>query len=168
MKHGLFILIMIIILINNAYGINPSVCLPILAESMEDGSAVSIGYVGNNIVYLGLSLNYIKSSNVIQNGNRRSIFPVYFILGLKAHWKVSPYFEAGGDVVDAIIDDSFNNNKDAVNEIDYYYSGGLVFSASDKLSFSLYAKKYNFIYRDFLITSKFRPDGFGVGVILKY
>ncbi len=173
MKRGLFCITMVLCLINNAYGTELKPRILILGESMENGTASSIGiYAGAKdfIFYGGLSLNYITSSEVIQRNNRKTIYPIYFFAGLKGPWRLSPYIEAGVDLPEAIIDDLINHENEMEDQEDYYYSGGLKYSATDKVSFLLYAKRYNFKFREniFLPTFKVRPRSYGVGVLIQF
>ncbi|MCK5639991.1 MAG: hypothetical protein KAJ19_04315, partial [Gammaproteobacteria bacterium] len=117
-----------------------------------------------------LSLNYIESSKVIQRSNRKIIRPIYLFVGLKAPRKLSPYIEAGIDLPEAFIDDLLNNAEESEAQADYYFAGGLEFKATDKVSFSLYAKKYNFIFRENILapTIKTRPHSYGAGVSIRF
>lgn len=176
MKHVLFYITIFICLINNAYGTESNMHISIHGESMENGSASSIGLYsgGDGLFYGGLSLNYITSSTVIQYGNRKTIYPLYVFVGFKAPWKLSPFIEAGADLPEAIIEDlldKLDDNEDkSASEIDFYYSGGLEFSVTDRFSFSLYAKKYNFIFRENYLApiSKVRPNSYGMRVIIDF
>lgn len=171
MKHRLFYLTMIFCLVNNAYGKESSIHISMLRESMENGTASAIGiYAGDDVFYGGLSLSYIESSKVIQRDNRKTIHPIYFFIGVKAPRKLSPYIEAGIDLPEAFIDDLLNNEEESEAQADYYFSGGFVFTATEKVSFSLYAKKYNFIFREniYAPTIKTRPDSYGVGVSIRF
>lgn len=82
----------------------------------------------------------------------------------------SPYIELGADVIEVIIAEVTNNEFSSASEIDYYYSAGLEIRATDKFSFSLYAKKYNFYFREDLVApvSKFKQESYGVGVIKRF
>ncbi len=176
MKHALFYITIFFCLINNAFAMESDERILIHRESMENGSASSIGmYSGNDgIIYAGLSLNYITSSTVIQYDNRKTIYPLYVFVGVKAPWKLSPYIEAGADLPEAIIEDLLDelddNENKSVSEIDFYYSGGLEFSVTDRFSFSLYAKKYNFIFRENYLApiSRARPNSYGMRVIIGF
>ena len=78
MKRGLLYITVIFCLISNAYGAESNMRMSILGESIENGSASSLGiYLGDDdfIFYGGLSLNYITSSKVIQRNSRKTIYP---------------------------------------------------------------------------------------------
>lgn len=170
MKRGLLYVTIFFCLINNAYGEESNTRISFLRETMENGSASTLGISSGGIFYAGFSLSYITSSTVIQHNNRTTIYPIYIFAGLRAPWKLSPYIELGGDLPEAIIDDLFQNEENAANEIDYYYSGGLEYSVTDKLSFSLHAKKYNFIFRENFLAplSKSRQNSYGMGVTIHF
>ena len=170
MKRGLFYITMIFCLINNAYGMESSGRISILGESMENGSASSLGIYSEGIFYGGLNLNYITSSMAIQSGNRKTIYPVYLAMGFRAPWKLSPYIEAGADLPELLIDELFGDEINSTNVIDYYYSAGLEYSATDRYSFSLYARKYNFRFQENLLApiSKPSPTSYGVGVTIRF
>ena len=162
---------MILCLMSNAYGNESDVRFSVSAESMENGTASSVGiYSGVGIFYGGVSLNYIESSKVIQWNNRKTILPIYFFVGLKARTKISPFIEAAIDLPEAFIDDLLNNEEESEAQADYYFSGGLEFKATEKVSFSVYAKKYNFIFRENIIspTMKTRPRSYGAGVSIRF
>jgi len=156
----------------SAHGVETSMRISALGESIQNGSVLSLGlHTGTDYFYMGLSLNRIHSSTVIQRYNRTTIYPIYLTAGIKAPWKLAPYFEAGVDLPEAIIDDLLDNeNNGGGAQADYYYSGGLVYSTTDSLSFSLYAKRYNFIFREdiYAPTFKTRPHGYGIGVSIRY
>ncbi len=168
MKKGLIFITLVFCLLNNAYGKEAGFYLSIIGESIEHGSVAAVGFEAGHIIYLGLSLNYIKSSNVIQNGNRKTILPLYFVISVKAPWKISPFVEVGSDIGDAVYRDLFHSEEDAINDVDYYYSGGIEVSINDKTSFVFYSKKYNFLYREFSILNRSRPDGYGAGVLVRF
>lgn len=159
-------------MVNNAYAEESDVNILISGESLEDGNATSLGmYVGSDYFYGGLSLNYVKSSIVIQRSNRKTINPVYLFMGIKAPWKVSPYIEAGIDLPEALIDDLLDNNEDNGGaQADYYFSAGLIFPVNKTLSISLYAKKYYFKFRDTIYdpTTKVDQLGYGVGLSINF
>lgn len=119
-------------------------------ESLENGghaSSIGIESVVADFFYGGLSLNYITSDSVIQSSSRRTIVPMYAYIGMKAPWRITPYAEFGLDLPEAIIDDTFNSEKDAINEMDYYVAGGIELHLSRSLSVSVYMKQYHFIFR---------------------
>lgn len=143
----------------------------ISSETMEDGSATSVGITsGTDYFYGGLSLNYIESSEVIQHGNRKEIVPIYFFFGLRAPWKLSPYVEAGFDLPEAIIEDTLDHHNTEQDRVDYYYTGGLEYSANERYSVFLYAKRYNFIFREssFSPLTKVRPSSYGIGLKVRF
>lgn len=151
MKNALlYITTLFFISISNAAASNTS--LSINYESLDEGYATSVGMFSNTdkIFYGGLSLNHINLSTVIQSNNRTTIYPLYFIIGVKAPWKISPYIEFGADLPETIFDEYIqkNEDEDPRNEIDYFFSGGVSLSFSDKFSLVLYAKRYNFIFRE--------------------
>lgn len=171
MKHVLLFTTMIFCLIGNAFGEESYTRLSILGESMENGTAATVGISsGADFVYGGVSFSHITSSKVIQYSDRQEIFPVYVFFGLKAPWILTPFVEAGFDFGDALIDDLYGDEDDKPDLVDYYYSGGLAFSATDKISLLLYAKKYNFKFQDHTTsaTIKARPDSYGLGVAIRF
>lgn len=170
MKHALFYIVMILCLISNAYGMESNMRISIFCESMENGSASSLGIYSGGNFYGGLSLNYITSSNVIQHSNRKTIYPIYLIMGFRAPWIISPYIEAGLDLPEALFDELVGDEDNSIDQTDYFYSGGLEFTVTDMLSFSLYAKKYKFKFRENpqAAISKSSPHSYGMGVTIRF
>ena len=171
MKYKLLYITLVFCLANNAYGKDSGVHMLMLGESMEYGTASTIGiYAGDNVFYGGLSLSRIESSEVIQYDNRKTIHPVYFFMGVKAPWKISPYIEAGIDLPEAFIDDLLNNEEESESQADYYFSSGLVMQATENVSISLFAKRYHFIFREniYAPTIKVRPHSYGLGVSIRF
>lgn len=169
-KRGLIFISLVFCLISHARSNEPTVLMSIYNESMDNGSASSLAFTAGDLVYGGISFNHISSTTVIQYGNRKTIVPIYIFMGFRAPWKLSPYIEAGLDLPEAIIDDTINNEEDAINMTDYYYSGGLKFSIGSQFSVSLYAKKYNFIFRNNYLSPviKTRPGSYGIGVTMHF
>ncbi len=171
MNFKLVLMAFIFCFINNAYANQPDIHITLLGESLEDGHSSTIRiHAGDDILYTGLSLSHIESSNVIQYDNRKTIHPIYFFVGLKAPTKLSPFLEAGIDLPEALIDDLLNNEEESESQADYYFSTGLVLAATDKVSFSVFAKKYHFIFREniYAPTTKTRPHSYGVGVSFRF
>lgn len=173
MKNLLIYVAVFLFLNSSSYGSDAIMRVYLLGESMENGSVSTVALsASDDTIYGGLSLSYIKSSEVIQYGNRETIYPLYFFIGLKAPWKFAPYAEVGFDLGDKILDSIFNDNKDNDDEdlVDYYYSGGVVFSVTNKVSISLYAKRYNFIFREFISSpvTKTTANSYGVGIAVRF
>lgn len=171
MKFKLLYITLFLCLANSSYANDSSIHVSMLGESMENGTAASVGiYTGNDVLYGGLSFSYIESSEVIQYDNRKTIHPIYFFMGIKAPWRISPFFEAGIDLPEAFIDDLLNNEDESESQADYYFSTGLVFIINEKVDVSLFAKKYNFIFREniYAPTFKVRPRTYGVGVSVRF
>lgn len=172
MKNTLFYIAIILSFTNN-YALASTTDISVFHESLkDDGSVTSIGIFssGSNVLYAGVSLNYIDSTQVIQRNNRKTIYPLYLVIGLKAPWKISPYLEFAADLPEVLVDEYIHHEDDSINEIDYYYSAGITFSTTDKISFSMYAKRYNFIFRDTYLDpfSKTRLNSYGVGIKIKF
>ena len=140
-------------------------------ESIEHGSAASLSATaGSEVFYGGISLNRIESSRVIQRFNRKIIYPVYLFMGLQVPGPVSPYIEGAIDLPEAIIDDLLDNDENSKAQADYYYSVGVRFRYSNKISYAIYAKKYYFIFREGVNepTMEKRPESYGVGLSLAF
>lgn len=171
MKFRLFYMTILFCLLNNTYAMEPDMRILLSGESMEHGTASTVGvYAGSDTFYGGLSLSYIKSSEVIQYDNRKTIYPVYFFMGVTAPGKVSPFIETGMDLPEAFIDELLNNEEKSEAQADYYFSGGVRLKISEKLSLSLYAKQYHFIFREniYAPTVKKRPHSYGLGVSIGF
>ena len=171
MKLILFILFLSLSLFNNVYSAEADFRYFVSAESLENGKATIVGMrAGDEIFYGGLSLSHIKSTEVIQYDGRKSITPLYLFLGLKANMKISPFIETGMDLPEAIIDDLLNNEEKSEAQADYYFSTGIYFEASKTTVVSLYAKKYNFKYRETILspTIKNRPSAYGISLQIKF
>ena len=171
MKYKLFFIAMIFCSINNAYGVEDDGLGRVVlhSENLETGSAASIGIYGGDIIYGGFNFSYITSTTILQRNNRSTIYPVYFTLGLRGPWKISPYIEAGVDVADFIIDEIFDDENDSIDETDYYFSGGLEFSVTDRVYLSAFVKEYSFIYKDnFVPKVKNRQRSYGGGIIILF
>lgn len=171
MKRIPIFVLMIFCLVNNASGEESGARISVHGESMENGTASSIAIAGgSDIIYGGISLNHIQSSKVIQYGNRKEIYPIYVFFGFQAPWRIAPYIEAGFDLGDSLINDLYGNQDDDTDLVDHYYAGGLIYSVTDTLSFSVYAKKYKFEFREFYSapTEKVRPESHGIGVSFRF
>jgi len=95
MKVKIFFIILVLFLVSNVYAEESDMNILISGESLEYGNATSLGiYGGTDYFYGGISLSHITSSKVIQYNNRKTINPIYFFMGIKAPWKIAPYFEA--------------------------------------------------------------------------
>jgi hypothetical protein len=150
-KTGLLVFFGLSCLINSAYGDVSKGSMIARAESIKHGTAYTIGVSSDikAIGYIGLSFNHITSSRPIQIDNRKDIYPLYLFAGLNAPWKISPYIEAGTDLIDEMfvrLDSSVDESKKR-DEVDYYYAGGLRFLVTERIGVSLYTKKYAFKFR---------------------
>lgn len=173
MKKQFFCFVLAWCLLTNAYGVETGMRWSLQGESMEDGSTASLGFFSEaeGMVYGGVSINYIDSSSVIQHSNRKIIYPVYFVLGVKAPWVVSPFLELGMDLPEMIFDELFNNENVNENEIDYFFSAGAEIQINEEISVSFYAKRYNFYFREDIFNSpliKNRQNSYGVGIIRRF
>lgn len=170
MKNGILCLAMLLFFTSNAYGMEPDTRISIQRENMENGFSSSLGINTGGIFYGGASLNYITSSTVIQYNNRKTIYPVYLVIGLRAPWKISPYGEVGLDLPEAIFDEIFNSGNYGIDQTDYYFSGGVELLVTENFSFSLYAKQYQFIFRENNLApiSRASPGGYGAGIMFHF
>lgn len=173
--YKLLIFALYIGLIGPVYGEDSGQDISFLAENIENGEALSLSTGSSsgagNIVYAGVSLNYINSSTAITYGDRKTIYPVYVFFGLKGPWKISPYIEGGIDLLDIVLDDLFSSDeKDSGVGIDYYYALGLKFSVTNQFTVSVYAKEYVFKFEEELTRRQVRlsPGGYGVGVTFHF
>ncbi len=173
-KQGLSILFWFSCLISSAYGQEYVGGVSIQRESIENGSATSVGVYGESfdMVYLGVSLTGITSSTPIQSGNRTSILPAYFFVGLKAPWKLAPYIEAGTDLVDQLFDELGGSESETKpgEDVDYYFAAGVKYSITDRFILSLYAKEYALKFREDKNAPRNRvsPGGYGIGVSMRF
>ncbi len=153
----------------NAYAADSHFRLTASCEAMRDGNAATIGALAwFDIGYVGLSLNRIDSSRPIQWGDRKTIYPIYLYLGVKAPWRIAPYAELGIDLAEAMIDDLLDETAEGKSRTDTYLAGGLTFTYQDKLSLSLYAKQYNFIYQERSASPAITNRQSGLGARLSY
>jgi len=156
---------------HSVYATEPNLRMTMLSESMEHGEASSVAIISDaDVVYGGLSLNYIHSSEIIGFDNRQTIYPVYVFFGLKAPFRFTPYIESGFDLGDSLIDDLYNNGEDEESLIDYYYAGGFSLSIDSRTSLQFFAKKYNLKFREYFMapTVKNRPESYGVGLSVRF
>jgi len=171
MKLRPLLITVILCLVNTAYGQETSYHISLFAESMDNGSAATAGIsAGSDVFYGGLSWSYIESSKVIQRDNRKSIHPIFLFMGLRVPMKLSPYIEVGIDLPEALIDNLLDNEEQSAAQADYYLSGGLRYKINKRVSFSLYAKKYHFIFREniYAPTMKMRPRSYGFGMSILF
>lgn len=171
MKSKLLFITIIFCFINNAYGENNNESGRIIlqVENLDFGAAGSIGMYTGDILYGGFSLNNIRSSTTIQRHNRDHIYPVYVAIGLRAPWTISPYIEAGVDLGDYIIDGVFDDETDSIDEIDYYFSGGLEISFNKAFSIMVFAKDYTFKFKDDSTPTVINKQrSYGGGLILRF
>ena len=171
---GLLLFLGLSCLIHSAFGKDVTASISARIESIEHGSASSVG-VSSDILalgYMGLSFNHIKSSMPIQIGNRTSIYPFYFFAGLNIPWKISPFIEAGTDLVDQFFDslDSSADKSEKGDEVDYYFSAGLRFPVTRRLGVSMYTKQYVFKFRPVSTgpLEKSRQTGYGLELWLYF
>ncbi len=171
MKRSLIGALVFFCITCSAYAAKPHLRMTMQAEAMEHGEASSVAIISDaDMVYGGLSLNYIHSSEIIGFDNRQTIYPVYVFFGLKMPLRFTPYAEVGFDLGDSFIDDLYNNGEDEESLIDYYYAGGFSLSIGPKLSLMFYAKKYNLKFREEFMapTVKNRPESYGVGLSVRF
>lgn len=172
MKKILIFAAVFLFLGSSSYGSDAVMRVSVLGESMKNGTVSTIAVsASDTTTYGGLSFSYIESSEVIQYGNRDTIYPLYFFLGLKAPWRIAPYVEVGFDLGDKLLDAIFNDNEeDDEDLVDYYYSGGITASVTSKISISLYAKKYHFIFRELISSPITRTSdtSYGAGISIRF
>ncbi|MDH5735288.1 MAG: hypothetical protein OEY87_04110 [Gammaproteobacteria bacterium] len=170
MKYHLFYSIMLLTCLNTTYATENNGQVSLQGETLEHGKAASLRIHTGDYLYGGLSLNYINSDTVIQDGNRKTIYPLFLFMGLKYPSKITPFIEAAVDLPEAIIDEIFDNEENTIDLTDYYLSGGFDISLTDRFSISVYAKKYVFKYQEttWFTTSKVRTDSYGAGITLRF
>lgn len=94
---------------------------------------------------LGISINNIKSDQALEYSSRKEIYPVYGFVSISLQQAVSPYFEFGMDIGDAMIDDALNGDG---QEIDIYYSVGVRLKLQKTVDIAIYHKLYDLRYTD--------------------
>jgi len=170
MTQRLIYFILLLSLLNTTHAAETVGQVSIHGENLDIGDAASVAIQSGNYLYGGLSLNHISSDVVIQIDNRKTINPLYFFIGLKYTSKVSPFIEAGIDLPEALIDEIFDNEDNAIDLTDYYLSSGLNFSINKKFGISVYAKKYVFKYQamSLFTTNKVRTDSYGASLVMRF
>lgn len=170
MKQRLLYPLILLCLVNTSFAEESDWLLSMHAENMGNGHAASVAMQTGEYLYGGLSLNYIRSSEVIQSDNRKTIYPLFLFMGLQYPSKFSPFIEAGADLPEVIFDEIFDNEQNALDLTDYYLSGGVNISLSDSYSLSLYTKRYEFKYHETALTTtnKVREDSYGLGLAMRF
>ena len=170
MKKCFLLITTLLCLFNKAYATENDWQISLLNENMDMGDATSIRLHTGYFLYGGVSLNYIHSSTVIQDSDRRTIYPLMFFMGLKAPSKVTPFVEAGVDLPEVLFDEMFDNEENSIDLTDYYLASGLEIALSKELSLSFFAKKYVFKYQGATlnITNKVRTDSYGIGLTMHF
>lgn len=168
-KFTLILLLMSHNSFQTAYA-EPSWQLALHADNMDEGEAVSLRLQTGDYLYGGLSINYIKSNRVIQVNDRKRIYPTFLFMGLKYPSKVTPFIEGAVDLPEAIFDELFDDDDNAIDLTDYYLSSGVQFPLGERVSLLLYARKYVFKYQQNSIndTRKVRADSFGAGLSIRF
>lgn len=95
--------------------------------------------------HIGISFNSIKSNQPIEHSGRREIYPVYIFFNFSLKQTVTPFFEFGIDIGDALLDEIKSGDSD---EIDHFYSLGLKLIMDKTVSISIYHKEYNFRFNE--------------------
>lgn len=140
------------------------------AESLDCGKAASLRMHTGEFLYGGMSLNYIDSCSVIQDRDRKTIYPFMLYMGLKYPAEFTPFIEAGVDFPELLFDEAFDDEDNSIDLTDYYITGGMEFSISERYSIVLYARKYVFKYHQSRldISEKFRADSYGAGLTMHF
>ena len=173
LKQGFIILICFSCLVGSAFADEDRKGISFSTESLNDGSAWSLGVYSKSfdVFYAGLSINKVTSPTLVDYRKTETVSPLFFFLGLKAPWKISPFIEGGMDFVELIADDiTKSDDEESSDYIDYYFSGGIKYSINNRFTVSLYAKEYVIKYRNVLNTQmmKSKPSGYGVGISMLF
>jgi hypothetical protein len=100
------------------------------------------------LVSLGISANEIESEKHLAPNGRKEINAWYMLVRFSGNYTVTPFFEAGFDLGDAILDDLANNNENNDSEVDYYFSLGLTYKINQQYGMSLYHKNTTVKYKE--------------------
>lgn len=170
MKQCLIHAVILLCLFNNAYAKENDWQLSLHVENMENGNASSFRINTGDFLYGGLSLNYIDSDTAIQDRNRKTIYPVFLFMGIKYPAKFTPFFEAAVDLPEVIFDELFDDENNSIDLTDYYLSGGVDITISDRLTVSLFSRKYVFKYHETTLdnTIKVRANSYGAGITMRF
>lgn len=92
---------------------------------------------------LGISINHISSNQALAINNRDYINPMYVFVNYSLNYTVSPFIEAGFDLGDHLINDTFDRDQ---QDRDAYYALGLSLKLNKSLSLAAYYKKYYILF----------------------
>lgn len=145
-------------------------------ESMENGVGRSIGAyaeaVDFNVIYMGVSLNYISSSDPIQFARRTEIAPIYLFVGVQGPWKITPYFEAGVDLVDSFWDElgRSDDEEETGADVDYFVAAGIKVAIDERYEAALYAKEYVFKFKENINAplERVSPVAYGMRLTMRF
>ena len=170
MKQRLLYIFMFLCCFSNTYASEDGWQLSLQGENLDHGEAASLRIHTGDYLYGGLSLNYIDSDTVIQQGNRNTIYPLFLFMGLKYPARITPFIEGALDLPEALIDEAVDDEENAIDLTDYYLSAGLEIAITEKYSLTVYAKKYVFKYHETILTStqKVRMDSVGAGITVRF
>jgi len=98
----------------------------------------------------GFSFGMLDANTSLTISDRTTIYPVYVFLHASTDYIATPFFEAGIDVGDLIISETFENQDDNSSyDIDTYYSVGVKVALHKRFDIALYYKAYQLAYRKF-------------------
>ena len=99
------------------------------------------------MVSLGISANEIKSEKSLAAFGRKEINSWYMLVRFSGNYTITPFFEAGFDLGDALLEDLANDHKNNDSAVDYYFSLGVTYRINKQFGVSVYQKntyvKYN-------------------------
>ena len=127
-------------------------------DSSSEHDAYGIAFIGDAgnpigdvlMVSLGISANEINSKVNLAPYGRKEINSWYMLVKFSGNYTITPFFEAGFDLGDALLEDLFesaNVDENHDSAVDYYFSLGVTYKISKQYGVSVYQKntyvKYN-------------------------
>ncbi|MDH5767322.1 MAG: hypothetical protein OEZ38_15005 [Gammaproteobacteria bacterium] len=99
----------------------------------------------SEVAALGLTFSIIESDIPLEHSNRNTIYPVYAFVNFSLNYAITPFFEGGLDLGDALFDKVPDNNT---MDIDIYVAAGLNITLYKTAGLSIYHKTYNLLFNE--------------------
>lgn len=105
------------------------------------------------VMSAGFSIERVKSEVNLESNGEKSRLPLNVLLKFSLDYQVTPFFEAGFDLIDNAVESiNFDGDSGGSDMTDYYFSLGLSYRINNKYGVSVYQKniyiRYEGDYQD--------------------